>query len=367
MPKVAKRVLQVIGIILALAIVVVGGYIIYLEVSYYRIADAQPVEVENNPSATLKAQTPYKAATYNIGFGAYTPDYTFFMDEGTTKDGKPTVGSHATAVSKESVLNCTKGAIETLEGLGIDFAILQEVDVNSTRSYQVDQKAAIEEAFPLFSSAFASNFHSSYLAYPLTDHHGTVNAGLLTIGSAHVKDAMRHSYPIDESFPTKFFDLDRCFLVERLPVDNGKELVLINSHISAYDKTGEIRAMQFGLLTSVMTKEAAEGDYVIVGGDWNHALGDSLELYESDFQPPTWVSRFDETLLPSGFSVVRPDNIEAVPTCRNNDIPYEKGHTYTVTVDGFVVSDNVKASAQNIDTEFQFSDHNPVLLTFELQ
>ena len=107
MPKVAKRVLQVIGIILALAIVVVGGYIIYLEVSYYRIADAQPVEVENNPSATLKAQTPYKAATYNIGFGAYTPDYTFFMDEGTTKDGKPTVGSHATAVSKESVLNCT--------------------------------------------------------------------------------------------------------------------------------------------------------------------------------------------------------------------------------------------------------------------
>ena len=62
----------------------------------------------------------------------------------------------------------------------------------------------------------------------------------------------------------------------------------------------------------------------------------------------------------------RPDNIADVPTCRNNDVPYEKGYTYTVTVDGFIVSDNVKATAQNIDTGFEFSDHNPVLLTFEL-
>ena len=82
MPKVLKRVLQVIGIILVVAIVVVGGYIIYLEVTYNRIADNVGVEVDNNPTATLKANTAYKAATYNIGFGAYTPDYTFFMDEG---------------------------------------------------------------------------------------------------------------------------------------------------------------------------------------------------------------------------------------------------------------------------------------------
>ena len=65
--------------------------------------------------------------------------------------------------------------------------------------------------------------------------------------------------------------------------------------------------------------------------------------------------------------VVVADNIRSVPTCRNNDVPYEKGYTYTVTVDGFVVSDNVKATAQNIDAGFEYSDHNPVLLTFELQ
>lgn len=367
MPKVLKRILQVIGIVLALVIVVVGGYIIYLEVTYYRIADATPVEVDNNPTTTLRANTPYKAATYNIGFGAYTPDYTFFMDEGITKDGQPTVGEHSTAVSRESVEACTSGAISVMEELKADFMLLQEVDINSTRSYQVNQKAAFESAFEAFSSAFAVNFHSGYLAYPLTDQHGTANAGLLVLGDTNVTDAMRYSYPVDATFPTKLFDLDRCFLVERLPVDNGKELVLINSHMSAYDEGGRIRAQQFALLTSVMEKEAAEGDYVIAGGDWNHALCGSETMYESGFQVPPWVATLDESLLPAGFSVVRADNIETVPTCRNNDVPYEKGYTYTVTIDGFVVSSNVKASAQNIDSDFAYSDHNPVLLTFELQ
>ncbi len=366
MPQALKRVLQVIGILIAAAIVIFGGYIAYLEVTYYRIADDTPIMVDNNPATTLQTSTSYAAATYNIGFGAYTPDYTFFMDEGMKKDGTKTVGELSTAVSKESVEACTDGSIALLKGLNPDFALLQEVDTDSTRSYHVNQAAAIEEAFANFSSAFAVNFHSKFLPYPIGDPHGAVNAGLLTIGDAHVSTATRYSYPVDESFPMKFFDLDRCFLVERLPVSNGKELVLINSHMSAYDEGGLIRAQQFELLANVMAKEAAEGDYVIVGGDWNHALCSSEELYESDFQVPSWVSKFDESLLPQGFSVVRAENIESVPSCRNNDIPYEEGYTYTVTVDGFVVSGNVKATAKNIDAGFQYSDHNPVLLTFEL-
>ena len=39
---------------------------------------------------------------------------------------------------------------------------------------------------------------------------------------------------------------------------------------------------------------------------------------------------------------------------------------YTTVVDGFIVSDNVAARAENIDADFAFSDHNPVALTFRL-
>ena len=55
-----------------------------------------------------------------------------------------------------------------------------------------------------------------------------------------------------------------------------------------------------------------------------------------------------------------------MPTCRGADLPYTPGVNYTTVVDGFLVSDNVQARAENIDTWFAFSDHNPVKLTFTL-
>ena len=74
----------------------------------------------------------------------------------------------------------------------------------------------------------------------------------------------------------------------------------------------------------------------------------------------------DDADLPAHFAFVAAQNGTQVPTCRGADIPYEKGVNYTTVVDGFAVSDNVIAKAENLDTDFAFSDHNPVQLTFEL-
>ena len=371
MGKAIKRILAIIGVIVLALVLIVGGYIAYLVVTYNRIADMDAVEVENNVSTpTVEIGRPYTAVTYNIGFGAYTPDYTFFMDEGVMEDGTKTTGEHSVAVSESSVRACTSGAIDAIRALNPDFALFQEVDTDSTRSYGVNQKSEIMAAFPSMGSAFAVNFHSAFLAYPPSEPHGIVNAGLLSLSDAHVDSAVRRSFPVDESFPTKFFDLDRCFLIERLPVGDaadGKELVLINSHMSAFDEGGLIRAKQLELLTGVLEQEAAAGNYVIAGGDWNHALCDSVELYPSHQLVPPWVAVFDDSLLPSGFSVVKADNLADVATCRGVDIPYEKGVTYTTTVDGFIVSSNVDAHAVNVDTGFAYSDHNPVQLTFTLK
>lgn len=365
-PKALKNALKGIGAIIGIAIVVIVAYIAYLMLTYTRIPDQTPVEVENNAESVLEAGADYTVATCNIGFGAYTPEFTFFMDEGIMEDGTKTVGSHSVAANREVVVQNTEGIIGVLSALDPDFVLMQEVDTNSTRSYQVDQAEEAKQAFSSHGSAFASNFHSAYLAYPITEHHGIVNSGLLTLSGTHVDSAVRRSYPVDDSFPTKFFDLDRCFLVERIPVSNGKDLVLINSHMSAYDKGGVFRAKQMELISSVMESEAEKGNYVIAGGDWNHALCGSETLYPSKQQIAPWISIFDESLLPEGFSVVRAENIESVPTCRCADIPYEKGVTFTVTVDGFIVSDNVRATARNIDAGFAYSDHNPVKLSFEL-
>ncbi len=362
-----RRVLIAFGVVFAVIVLVVGGYTAYLSITYNRIPDGESVDVANNvDGATIAAGKDYTVLTYNIGFGAYTPDYTFFMDEGIMKDGTKTVGKHSVASSKESVQACTDGAIDVIAHANPDFVLLQEIDVDSTRSYGVNQRDAICSAFGDKGAAFATNFHSAFLAYPFLEPHGIVNAGLLSLSGTHVDSAVRRTYPIDEEFPTKFFDLDRCFLVERLPVDNGKELVLVNSHMSAYDEGGIIREAQMELLMGVLQQEYAEGDYVIAGGDWNHALCGTESLYKSMQDTPPWLATFDEGLLPKGFSVVRPTNLPEVATCRGADIAYEPGVNYQVTIDGFIVSDNVKASATNIDTGYAYSDHNPVELTFSL-
>ena len=64
--------------ILLLLVVAVGGYVIYMQANYYRIKDRTVLAVENNQQEAVAAGTAYTVTTYNIGFGAYEPEYTFF-------------------------------------------------------------------------------------------------------------------------------------------------------------------------------------------------------------------------------------------------------------------------------------------------
>ena len=175
------------------------------------------------------------------------------------------------------------------------------------------------------------------------------------------------SYPIDNSFLAKFLDLDRCFIITRYEVANGKELVLINNHMSAYDEGGMIRAKQLELLNTVMKQEYDQGNYVIVGGDFNHVLNIDEEAFSSEQLVPSWVNSLSDEELPDGMKIVNASNNLEVATCRDSDIPYTKGVNYVTILDGFIISDNIVAVAENIDADFMYSDHNPVKLTFKLK
>lgn len=348
-------------------VICIAGYIIYMQMNYYRIEDHTALETGNNQEQILKPGETYTAVTCNIGFGAYGPDYSFFMDTGEMEDGTRTAGKYGKAISKESVETNTEKAAEALEKLNADFMLLQEVDVDADRSYHINQKETLMKRFGDYGNVFANNFHSAYLFYPFSDPHGAVEAGLLNFSRYEIAEAERRSYPVDNSFVTKFTDLDRCFSVMRLPVEGGKQLVLVNNHMSAYDEGGLIRAQQLELLNSVMEEEYEAGNYVIVGGDFNHALGEAVaEGFPSKQKFPAWVSILTQEEMAEGIRIVQAENELEVPTCRGADIPYTKGVNFTTVVDGFLVSDNVKATAENVDTDFGYSDHNPVLLRFEL-
>lgn len=355
--------------LLGCLVVFIGAYVIYMQTHYYRIKDYQPLSIRQklNHSNKLQTNTTYSAATYNVGFGAYNQKFSFFMDTGKMKDGTKTQGKYGKAENEVAVLQNTNGEINTMKKINADFMLFQEIDVGSSRSYHVNQVKKMSQNFANYEEIFANNFHSPYLLYPLNDPHGAVQSGLLSLSKYPVEQATRRKYPVSTSFITKFTDLDRCFTVMKIPVTNGHKLILINSHMSAYDKGGKMRVKQLKLLNSVMESEYKKGNYVIVGGDFNHTFGRKmLTHFKSQQETPDWVSVLSSKDLAPDIRMVHAKNENTVPTCRGTDIPYQKGKTYTTVIDGFLVSKNVQATSENINTEFAYADHNPVKLSFKL-
>ena len=364
MKKAMKITALVTLIVLVTMLLTVVGYVVYVFAQYYRIDDNLDIASDNTSAVTASAGTEFTAMTYNIGFGAYDTEYSFFMDAGVdAKTGEAQTGEYAKAVSKENVVKNINGSISLFDANPTDFLFMQEVDTKGHRSYGVNQYDTIRNSANLknYNHSYAENFHSAYLAYPLNDFMGSNKAGLATFSKYKVDSNLRRSYPLDDGF-AKFFDLDRCIMVSRVPLDNGKSLTLINNHMSAYDKGGTIRAQQLVMLKEVMEAEKALGNYVIVGGDFNHDLNQAK--FPTGQERPTWISDLSPADIGDNFSIASDSSIG---TCRAAEIPYEKGYNYEVVVDGFIVSNNIQVvKVQNIDAGYAYSDHNPVQITFKL-
>lgn len=375
----AKKIIIIVAITLACVIgaaaLLVGGYVGYVAIQYYRIEDNFTLETVNGRQQKVSLGEEYSLMTYNTGFGAYSPEYSFFMDTGVMNDGREVVGIYAKGLNKKDVQKNVDGQAAIIKNADADFYFLQEVDEKADRSYDINMKAAFSSVSDKYSATYAENFHTANLFYPFNDPIGKTNAGILTLSKYNIESAVRRSFPLTDSFIDKLFDLDRCFSVHYLPVEGSdKKLVLINLHMSAYDKGGTVRKQQLEMLNAVLAEEYAKGNYVVAGGDFNHCLiadcfdndEQALNAFESGQKVPDWVksSILHNDELAEGFRIAA-DKDNA--TCRGADIPYEKGVNYTNTIDGFIVSGNVEVVAVNTqNTEYAFSDHNPVIIKFKL-
>ena len=349
-----------LAVILILAI-----YLLYLVISYHRIEDNLALQVETadegGQQETKKLTTgeQYSALTYNIGFGAYTPDFSFFMDGGKSSWAK----------SKDCVLDTVQGAGDLAASLNPDFAMIEEIDLDSTRSYHVNEYDILRNCFPNDYYVFAQNYDSAFLFYPFTQPHGSSKSGIGLFSKYPVTSALRRSLPISTSF-SKFLDLDRCYSISRVPVDNGKELVIFALHMSAYGNSDAIREGQIAMLSADMQKEYEAGNYVLCGGDFNH----DLKAAEDDStDKESWAYPFPREELPEHFAfcidqLTAQEKNDLWDSARNADMEYVPGVTYTVTLDGFIISDNIECvSYEDINTGYSYSDHDPVYLKFRLK
>lgn len=355
--KILMGVLIFLGVVLATAVI----YVLYVFFSYKRIEDnhiEQPVNVEG-VAKQVETGVEYSAISYNVGFGAYLPSFSFFMDG----------GKQSWADSRESVEKDINAIGNYLAELDPDFLILQEVDYDSTRAYHVDQAAILTEKLGKRDCLKVVNFDSAFLMYPILQPHGKSVSGIMTYSKYQITSGLRRSFPISNSF-SKLVDLDRCLSISRIPVENGKEFIVINLHMSAYGNSEAVRSGQTNLIKEVLADEYAKGNYVICGGDFNH----DLKLKNpNDEGIASWAHPYDRADLPAGFKFAIDDKTDEELAAMNNSNrdagePYDPATTLTITLDGFIVSDNVTVTYyDNLSTGFKYSDHEPVVMKFVLE
>lgn len=357
--RVVKTIFKVLISIICIVVIIALAYLAYIVIDYSRIKDNLAITPQGTATyATANKDDTFTIVTQNLGFGAYTADFTFFMDG----------GKESWARSRSSVRECINAGGDKALSYSPDFVFFQEVDFDSTRSYHIDESKILKDKFPGYSSTAAVNYHSSFLLYPFNKPHGSSNSEIMTFSRYGITSCIRRSLPISKSF-SKFLDLDRCYSISRVPVSNGKELVLFNVHLSAYGGSDTIRKAQMSMLFTDIKKEYDAGNYCVCGGDFNHDFtGTSTkDLNGGDNVDFGWAQPFPADLLPSCISrAITYDGGELKPTCRNCDVPYKDGN-FTIIVDGFLVTSNVTpVSVENVQTGFAYSDHSPVKMMFTL-
>ena len=118
-----KWVKALLCVVLAV-VLLIGGYVAYVFIDYHRLGDMELTPL-HTPDAEAAVQTgqPYTVISYNIGFGAYEPDYGFFMDG----------GAESRAWSRERVTANVQNIASFLKERQADFYLLQEVDIVNFR------------------------------------------------------------------------------------------------------------------------------------------------------------------------------------------------------------------------------------------
>lgn len=292
-----------------------------------------------------------KVMTWNIGYAGLGDNMTFFMDGG--KDVRD---------SRERTQHNLDNIIATIRAQNPDIVLLQEVDVNSHRTYHINEVQALQEAFPEYHIYFASNLKSWFIPTPIKEPIGETHGGIAIMSRFAADSAIRHQYPSRFPWPVSMFNLKRCLLSAHFTLPDGEELIIGNTHCSAFDD-GSMRKQETEYLYKFLNSKRS--CRFIIGGDWNQ--------YPEGYKP-------SDKELSDKYFIVQPlpsDSLKKIGsfkydpsrhTARYNDKPYDSEHSTRTLIDYFFHSDNITArEITTLDLEFRHSDHNPVIATISLQ
>ena len=228
--------------------------------------------------------------SWNIGYAGLGDNMDFFYD-----------GGRRVRDSRARTAQNLQEIIRTLKYLHADLILLQEVDMDSHRSYGIREVDSLQKAFPEYHLSFAYNYKAHWVPIPLKNPIGRVNSGVVTLSRIGPFKSERIQYPSAFPFPVRLFNLKRCLLSSHFLTASGDTLIVNNTHNTAYD-TGGMREMEMNFLARELDSVASPHTQILTGGDWNQYPPDytpSTEELSNEYFVPQPV---DKTLFGEKFS-----------------------------------------------------------------
>ena len=252
-----------VGAVVGTVVAFIGGVLIFASATTLKVKDTEKMAIRSSVTKEIDDSEILNVMTWNTGYGALDERQDCCWD-----GGKGVYGE-----SKDVVLENIDALKSKISEENPDIFFVQELDLDSKRSYFVDELDSFRTTFgEKYNDSFAGNFKAGLVPLPLSQMTGKVNAGIATFSKFTISDSERVQLPIPFSWPMKLFNLKRCLLVTRLPIkDSDKELVMVNLHLEAYSSE-EGKAKQAKQLMDLMQNEYQKGNYVIAGGDFNQTF-----------------------------------------------------------------------------------------------
>lgn len=347
------RIFRYIGIALLTAILMFVFFLVYSTLTWYD-PPQKVVLAESSFPDTIRCDSILSILSWNIGYAGLGDNMDFFYDGGQrVRDTK-----ERTLINLDSIAQFLKRKSAS------QFIFVQEIDICSKRSYCINEVDTVL-AKSTCNAAFAPNYVVGFVPVPPTSPMGKVNSGIMSLSKYVPKSSVRHGYPGMFGWPNRLFNLRRCMLVNRYPASNGKQFILINSHLSAFDN-GSLKSQEMQYLKDFILAEYAKGNFVVVGGDWNQSPPNfPLTKFGENYKSDAFIlNNVGAEFLPAGWKWAFDGN---TPSNRYVIAPYIPGKTFTCLLDFFLVSPNVEVvQNKTYNLNFRNSDHNPTTMRFRL-
>ncbi|HFC01199.1 MAG TPA: endonuclease/exonuclease/phosphatase family protein [Phaeodactylibacter sp.] len=214
-----------------------------------------------------------KVATWNIKFGGGRID--FFFD----------CFGERSLMKKEEVETNMEALATKIKQMNPDVIFLQEADIESKRSAYIDQVQWLLNHTELNYGIYASQWQSDYVP---SDGIGRVNSGNAILSKYPLKNGERIALPLieEQSGLVQYFYLRRNILKATILNQQGKELILLGTHTSAFATDGT-KDKQLEVIKTEIDAIDAKGLPFILGGDFNSLppSTDKLNGFEDDVCP----------------------------------------------------------------------------------